>query len=85
MFLVLGIALVCSSIDTLQNAVVAVISRDLADSKLDMEQTRYFAIFAKKSGSFVRQACLGQAFPFDLISAMQDNGLAKKMSFFLEF
>tara|TARA_B100002052_G_scaffold216004_1_gene197970 strand:- start:249 stop:1274 length:1026 start_codon:yes stop_codon:yes gene_type:complete len=46
MFLVLGIALVCSSIDTLQNAVVAVISRDLADSKLDMEQTRYFAIFA---------------------------------------
>ena len=46
MFLVLGIALVCSSIDTLQNAVVAVVSRDLADSKLDMEQTRYFAIFA---------------------------------------
>ena len=44
MFLVLGIALVCSSIDTLQNAVVAVISRDLADSKLDIEQTRYFAI-----------------------------------------
>jgi len=46
MFLVLGIALVCSSIDTLQNAVVAVISRDLADSKLGMEQTRYFAISA---------------------------------------
>ena len=32
MFLVLGIALVCSSIDTLQNAVVAVVSRDLTDS-----------------------------------------------------
>jgi Na+/proline symporter len=32
MFLVLGIALVCSSIDTLQNAIVAVISRDIADS-----------------------------------------------------
>ncbi len=46
MFLVLGIALVCSSIDTLQNAVVAVISRDLADSKLEIEQTRYLAISA---------------------------------------
>lgn len=44
MFLVLGIALVCSSIDTLQNAVVAVVSRDLADSKLDIEKTRYFAV-----------------------------------------
>ncbi|MDG1545116.1 MAG: hypothetical protein P8R32_02565 [Candidatus Poseidoniia archaeon] len=44
MFLVLGIALVCSSIDTLQNAVVAVVSRDLADSKLDVEKTRYFAV-----------------------------------------
>tara|TARA_B100001250_G_scaffold234553_1_gene201441 strand:- start:1308 stop:2738 length:1431 start_codon:yes stop_codon:yes gene_type:complete len=45
MFLVLGIALVCSSIDTLQNAVVAVVSRDLADSQLGIEKTRYFAVF----------------------------------------
>ena len=44
MFLVLGVALVCSSIDTLQNAVVAVVSRDLTDSKLDIEQARYFVI-----------------------------------------
>ena len=44
MFLVLGIALVCSSIDTLQNAVVAVVSRDLTDSKLDIKQARYFVI-----------------------------------------
>ena len=28
---------------------------------------------------------LTQAFPFDLISAMWDNGLAEKMSYFLEF
>ena len=44
MFLVLGIALVCSSIDTLQNAVVAVVSRDLTDSKLDLRGARYAAI-----------------------------------------
>ena len=31
------------------------------------------------------QTHLAQAFPFDLISAMRDNGLAEKMSFFLEF
>ncbi len=41
MFLVLGVALVCSSIDTLQNAVVAVVSRDLTDSKLTLSQARY--------------------------------------------
>ena len=28
---------------------------------------------------------LKQAFPFDLISAMRDNGLAEKMSFSLSF
>ena len=28
---------------------------------------------------------LAQAFPFDLISAMLDNGLAEKMSFYLKF
>jgi Na+/proline symporter len=44
MFLVLGIALVCSSIDTLQNAVVAVISRDITDSKLDIVQVKYATV-----------------------------------------
>ena len=44
MFLVLGVALVCSSIDTLQNAVVAVVSRDLTDSKLNLAQARYSII-----------------------------------------
>jgi len=44
MLLVLGVALVCSSIDTLQNAVVAVVSRDLTDSKLDIQQARYVII-----------------------------------------
>jgi len=44
MFLVLGIALVCSSIDTLQNAIVAVLSRDLSDSKLGIQEARYATI-----------------------------------------
>ena len=44
MFLVLGVALVCSSIDTLQNAVVAVVSRDLTDSKIDIVQAKYVVI-----------------------------------------
>jgi len=44
MFLVLGVALVCSSIDTLQNAVIAVVSRDLTDSRLDINQARYSII-----------------------------------------
>ena len=39
-FVVLGIALVCSSVDTLQNAIVASISRDLADGNMDLKQAR---------------------------------------------
>ncbi|MBO57790.1 MAG: sodium:solute symporter [Euryarchaeota archaeon] len=39
-FIVLGIALVCSSVDTLQNAIVASISRDLADGNMDLKQAR---------------------------------------------
>ena len=44
MFLILGIALVCSSVDTLQNAVIAVVSRDLTDSKLNLQGARYATI-----------------------------------------
>lgn len=44
MLLVIGVALVCSSIDTIQNAVIAVVSRDLTDSKLDIQQARYVVI-----------------------------------------
>ena len=44
MFLVLGVALVCSSIDTLQNAIGAVVSRDIADSNLNLNQAKYVVI-----------------------------------------
>ncbi len=39
-FIVLVIALVCSSADTLQNAIVASICRDLADGKMELKHAR---------------------------------------------
>jgi len=43
-FIVLAVALVCSSVDTLQNAVVASISRDLSDNTMDLQNARYLTI-----------------------------------------
>ncbi len=43
-FIVLGIALVCSSADTLQNAVVASITRDIADGKMELSHARIITI-----------------------------------------
>ena len=43
-FVVLGIALVCSSVDTLQNAVSASINRDLADGRMDLKQARVVTV-----------------------------------------
>tara|TARA_B100000214_G_scaffold309867_1_gene241553 strand:- start:33 stop:824 length:792 start_codon:yes stop_codon:yes gene_type:complete len=43
-FVVLGIALVCSSVDTLQNAVSASITRDLSDGKMGLKQARIVTV-----------------------------------------
>jgi len=43
-FIVLAVALVCSSVDTLQNAVVASISRDLSDGSMNLQNARYLTI-----------------------------------------
>ncbi len=43
-FIVLGIALVCSSVDTLQNAVAASITRDISDGKMNLKQARFATI-----------------------------------------
>ena len=43
-FIILGIALVCSSVDTLQNAVSASITRDLADGKMELQHARIATI-----------------------------------------
>ena len=43
-FIVLAIALVCSSVDTLQNAIVATISRDLSDKQLGVKEARLVTV-----------------------------------------
>jgi len=43
-FVVLGMALVCSSVDTLQNAIVASISQDLSDRRLTLAQARQLSL-----------------------------------------
>ncbi|MCS5626053.1 MAG: sodium:solute symporter, partial [Planctomycetes bacterium] len=39
-FIVLAVALVCSSADTLQNAIVASLARDLSDGRMELSQAR---------------------------------------------
>ena len=43
-FIVLVVALVCSSADTLQNAIVASVSRDLADGRMNLQHARFATI-----------------------------------------
>ncbi len=43
-FVVVGVALVCSSVDTLQNAIVASISQDLSDQRLTLTQARQVSL-----------------------------------------
>ena len=53
MFFVLAIALVCSSLDTLQNAIAAVVSRDLMDSQVSIIQVRYIVIITAPAAIFL--------------------------------
>ena len=43
-FIVLAVALVCSSVDTLQNAIVASISGDLSDNTMSLQNARFLTI-----------------------------------------
>ena len=43
-FIILSVALVCSSADTLQNAIIASISRDICDDKMDLNIARYLTV-----------------------------------------
>ena len=43
-FIILSVALVCSSADTLQNAIIASISRDICDDKIDLNIARYLTV-----------------------------------------
>ena len=43
-FIVLGTALVCSSVDTLQNAIAASVTRDISDGRLNINQSRLITL-----------------------------------------
>lgn len=43
-FIVLGTALVCSSVDTLQNAIAASVTRDMSNGKLNVNQSRIITL-----------------------------------------
>ncbi len=43
-FIVLGTALVCSSVDTLQNAIAASVTRDISDGRLNVNQSRLITL-----------------------------------------
>jgi Na+/proline symporter len=43
-FVILSIALVCSSVDTLQNAIIASLSRDICDDKINLSTAKYLTV-----------------------------------------
>jgi len=43
-FVILSIALVCSSVDTLQNAIIASLSRDISDDKINLSTAKYLTV-----------------------------------------
>lgn len=43
-FVILSIALVCSSADTLQNAIIASLSRDISDNKMSLNAAKYLTV-----------------------------------------
>ena len=75
-FIVLAIALVCSSVDTLQNAIVASISRDLSDSTMSLQNARYLTIGMIPIAIFL---ATGPTLPFTIpligISAFDAGGV----------
>ena len=67
-FVVLGIALVCSSVDTLQNAVSASINRDLADGKMDLKQARIVTVAMIPLAIYLATGPTVAGFTFDAYS-----------------
>lgn len=67
-FVVLGMALVCSSVDTLQNAVSASINRDLADGKMDLKQARIVTVAMIPLAIYLATGPTVAGFTFDAYS-----------------
>ncbi len=70
-FVVLGIALVCSSVDTLQNAVSASINRDLADGKMDLKQARIVTVAMIPLAIYLATGPTIGSFTFNAISVFK--------------
>ena len=70
-FIVLGIALVCSSVDTLQNAVAASITRDLSDGKMDLKQARIATVVMIPIAIFLATGPTILGFTFDSLGVFE--------------
>ena len=75
-FIVLAVALVCSSVDTLQNAIVASISGDLSDNTMNLQNARYLTIGMIPVAIYL---ATGPTLPFTIpligISALDTGGV----------
>lgn len=67
-FIVLGIALVCSSVDTLQNAISASITRDLSDGKMELNHARIATVAMIPIAIYLATGPTIGNFTFDAVS-----------------
>ena len=70
-FIVLAVALVCSSVDTLQNAVVASISRDLSDNTMSLQNARYLTIGMIPIAIYLARGPTIVGFTFDTLGVFE--------------
>ncbi len=70
-FIVLAVALVCSSVDTLQNAVVASITRDLSDGKLDLQKARIATVALIPIAIYLASGPTILGFTFDALGVFE--------------
>jgi Na+/proline symporter len=70
-FIVLGIALVCSSVDTLQNAISASITRDISDGKMGLKQARIATLAMIPVAIYLATGPTIAGFTFDAIGVFE--------------
>ena len=70
-FVILGIALVCSSVDTLQNAISASITRDISDGKMGLKQARIATLVMIPVAIYLATGPTIAGFTFDAIGVFE--------------
>ncbi|MDP6870435.1 MAG: hypothetical protein QGI21_06670 [Candidatus Poseidoniaceae archaeon] len=70
-FIILGIALVCSSVDTLQNAISASITRDLSDGKMNLNKARTVTILLIPIAIYLATGPTIAGFTFDALGVFE--------------